>query len=758
MLDAAWGTAGHGKGSAIHGKTVAEPRVRQPQAGDLSVAIYLVGSIIHKSNQIRRFLSQGLWEHDGASEFLERVRDIRPGDRIVIKASYVRKRGLPFDNHGRGVSVMAIKATGTVTQNPGDGCRVQVEWDPVGPEREWYFYTSRGTIWRLREDDWAARDLAAFIFEGKEQDIGRFLQVPYWRARYLPDSAGDPRFPWIPFFQEFAVRLLEYKDRRKELVAGLKVLAKDLSQLQHLGRDRRANGTTGFVRDICPFTVMGIINRGIRTSKRHEVAQALGGLLGVRTRVPGTWDGIPVLHNMMSKFFPWEAEREAGHIDALWQVFEAALTYADSRDDTSRESFATAFDTAMALPNVGWILTFALYWSRPFVFPPLDNNTRTLLEQRFGLAVGTSGPQRRCSAQDYLELMDELELRMQQEDSPFHSLPELSMAAWEQRERGEADDGEEEGANEEGTTASAASVGRPYTLSQLMDEGVFLAPGVVEQLLERLKQKKNLILQGAPGTGKTWLARRLGWLLAGVRDEERVRAVQFHPNLSYEDFVRGYRPAPDGSLRSQDGVFLEVVRQAREDPAAPHVLVIEEINRGNPAQVFGELLTLLEADKRKPEDALRLGYPDEDGLPTQLWLPDNLFLIGTMNIADRSLALVDFALRRRFAFVTLEPCLDDRWLRWVVDRRGMDAALAREIGRRLDRLNEDISRDSRLGPAFRVGHSFVTPSRSLTPATTWAWYEQVVRTEIQPQLEEYWFDAPEACRRAVDALLENTDR
>jgi len=716
------------------------------------VAIYLVGSIIHKSNQFRRFLSQGLWEHDGASEFLERVRGIQTGDRIVIKASYVRKRGLPFNNHGLWVSIMAIKATGTVTHNPGDGCRVQVDWDPVGPEREWFFYTSRGTIWRLREDVWEAQALAAFIFEGQEQDIQRFLQEPYWRDRYLQEDTGDERFPWIPFYQEFANRLLTYKERRGELVAGLKRLAKSFPQLNHLGADRRANGSIGFVRDICPFTVMGIFNRGIRPDSRHEIAEALRKLIGVELAAPTSWDALPILNNLNSWLFPQEAERDADHMDVLWRVLEAALAYEDKRDERTRERFAHLFDKAMPLKGVGWNLTFALYWVRPQFFPPLDKNTRALLADELGMKVGASRTQRRCTAHEYLQLMENLEERLQQADSPFTSLPGLSLAAWKASRLAMLEE-DEDVVEVEGSPPAS-----PYLVDDLKDEGAFLSRERILETLDRLRDKKNLILQGAPGTGKTWLARRLGWLLVGFQDQERVRAVQFHPNLSYEDFVRGYRPMGEQGLRSTDGVFLEMVRQAREDPATPHVLVIEEINRGNPAQVFGELLTLLEADKRRPEDALRLGYPDEDGLPTQLWLPDNLFLIGTMNIADRSLALVDFALRRRFAFVTLEPCLDDRWLRWVVDRRGMDAALAREIGRRMDRLNEDISRDSRLGPAFRVGHSFVTPRRSLTPATTWAWYEQVVRTEIQPQLEEYWFDAPEACRRAVDALLEITDR
>ncbi len=713
------------------------------------MADFLAGFHFQGKSQLNRFLSQGIWEHDGDALFLDRVKEIQPGDRIALKASYVRKRGLPFENRGVGVSVMSIKAAGIVTQNPGDGLRVQVDWKSL--DREWYFYTGRGTLWRLKEDDWAANALRDFIFNGAEQNVSQFLAKPHWNARYLIDNQTDEQFSWIPFYQEFATRLLGYKERRKELLKGIKVQARKYPQLRHLEQDRLQDGSMGFVRDICPFTVMGCFNRGIRNDSRHEVAQALGKLIGVKSEAPNVWFGIPILNNLMSKFFPWESERGGSHMKVLWELMEAALSYEQERDESARNTFLHAFDAAMILPNVGWTVTFALYWMRPHFFPPLDANSRTLMKEALQLAVGTHGPQRRCSGQDYLDLMDELDLRLQQEDCPFHSIPEISMAAWNR-------------ANNESETPRQPSGIRPalldnpplelsYSYDQLIEDGSFLRPQQVEQMVADLREKKNLILQGAPGTGKTWIARRLGWLLTGARDTERVRAVQFHPNLSYEDFVRGYRPQSNGSLCSQDGVFLEMVKKAQMDPAHAHVLVIEEINRGNPAQLFGELLTLLEADKRRPEDALRLCYPDADGLPTFLHLPDNLHIIGTMNIADRSLALVDFALRRRFAFINLEPVLDSTWRKWVVKHRGLDAELALEIGRRLQRLNQEIANDSRLGPAYRLGHSFVVPRQTLAPGTTLAWFQQLVRTQIQPQLDEYWFDAPDQSRKAVETLL-----
>lgn len=297
------------------------------------------------------------------------------------------------------------------------------------------------------------------------------------------------------------------------------------------------------------------------------------------------------------------------------------------------------------------------------------------------------------------------------------------------------------------------ALSKPYGIKNILNEGCFLEETEIENVLQRLQDKKNLILQGPPGTGKTWLAKRLAYALMGEKITDQLRVVQFHPNLSYEDFVRGLRPNINGKLESTDGVFLKAIGDAQANLDAKFVVVIEEINRGNPAQIFGELLTLLENSKREVAEAIQLCYPDKEGNHDPVHIPENLYVIGTMNIADRSLALVDLALRRRFSFVTLEPKFGPVWREWVIKKCNLDPDLVDELANRMESLNQSIS--SSLGEQFRVGHSYVTPHNPLEEGDTKNWFRQVVETEIEPLLEEYWFDSVGKAKEATKQLLKD---
>lgn len=455
-------------------------------------------------DQMSRFIANGIWENRYDDQYSNYVRRMKPGDRIAVKTSMVQTLGMPFDVGGKRVSVMRIRATGTVLDNLNDGRTVKVAWDPPFEPRDWYFYIYVVPIVEADIDSEQARGLIDFTFRGVPQDYGWWLTQPYWAAKY-----------------------------------GSK-----------------------------PTVIVG----------------------------------------------------------------DASKPQPDTEVEASEEP--------------------------------------------------------------------------------------------------------------------------TYTIQDMIDDGSFLTSTELTHILERWRSKKNLILQGPPGTGKTWLAKRLGFALAGSNDREiirsRLRVVQFHPSLAYEDFVRGWRPSGDGRLSLVDGILMQAIEAAASEPDLPFVLVIEEINRGNPAQIFGEMLTLLEDTKRKPSEAIELAYrraPDE-----RVHVPKNLYVIGTMNVADRSLAIVDLALRRRFAFVDLEPRFGPAWQAWCFSR-GLDATMLAEIEARIGALNVEITSATSLGPQFRIGHSYVTPDIDEKIDDSRGWFRAKVETEIGPLLDEYWYDAPETAKAARAKLL-----
>lgn len=293
----------------------------------------------------------------------------------------------------------------------------------------------------------------------------------------------------------------------------------------------------------------------------------------------------------------------------------------------------------------------------------------------------------------------------------------------------------------------------PYSIEDLVASGVFLSEDELEHILEKLQFKKTMILQGPPGVGKTFIARKLAYALMKEVDNERLETVQFHQSYSYDDFVRGYRPVSGkaGSFTLQNGVFYDFCQKAIKDPDREYVFIIDEINRGNLSQIFGELLMLIEADKRGPEFALPLTYRNED--EPQFFVPPNLYLIGLMNLADRSLAMVDYALRRRFVFVTLKPQFESELFRQWLSARSMNPDLVQLVMERLTELNAEIKADPFLGENYQIGHSFFLPRGDNFAGLNMDWYQGIVRTEIIPLLKEYWFDHPRKAEEAEKKLL-----
>ena len=270
---------------------------------------------------------------------------------------------------------------------------------------------------------------------------------------------------------------------------------------------------------------------------------------------------------------------------------------------------------------------------------------------------------------------------------------------------------------------------------------VFMREADVDALVSLLRRKKNVILQGAPGTGKTYAAKRLAYLMMGERDASRVKFVQFHQNTAYDDIVCGYRPKEAGGYELDDGVFVQFCRRATADPHREYFFIIDEINRANISKVFGELLMAIEKDHREEEIVL-----SASGRPFAV--PENVFIIGMMNTADRGLALIDYALRRRFAFFEMKPALDHPLFRATIEHAGGAKLVA--LVDAVSNLNDAIAADPSLGRGFRIGHSYFCDASTEDAA------QAIIRYEIAPLLEEYWFDDPKRAeteiRRLEDAV------
>ena len=277
-----------------------------------------------------------------------------------------------------------------------------------------------------------------------------------------------------------------------------------------------------------------------------------------------------------------------------------------------------------------------------------------------------------------------------------------------------------------------------YSEQDFLSE-VFMSPERYATLKGLVRRKKNVILQGAPGVGKTYAAQRLAFSLIGEKDDNRVKVVQFHQSYSYEDFVMGYRPDESG-FRLVEGPFYEFCKEAEKEDRE-YFFIIDEINRGNLSKIFGELLMLIESDKRGEKNAIRLLYSGE-----QFWVPPNVHIIGMMNTADRSLAMIDYALRRRFAFFEMEPAFSSdgfRTYQTTIQNPKFDALV-----NIVEQVNDAITEDGSLGSGFRIGHSYFCAPGIVDDA----WLSDVVEYELIPLLNEYWFDEPSKAQNWASRL------
>ena len=280
-----------------------------------------------------------------------------------------------------------------------------------------------------------------------------------------------------------------------------------------------------------------------------------------------------------------------------------------------------------------------------------------------------------------------------------------------------------------------------YSVESFLEE-VYMDREQYDAIVGLLRTKKNIIMQGAPGVGKTYAAKRLAYSMMGVKDASRVMLIQFHQSYSYEDFIEGYRPSGAG-FELVKGAFYSFCKKAADDEENAYFFIIDEINRGNLSKIFGELFMLIESDKRGPKNKLQLLYSRE-----LFYVPRNVHIIGMMNTADRSLAMLDYALRRRFAFVELRPAFDSDGFRDYC--AGLDNPRFEALVHEVESLNRAITEDESLGEGFCIGHSYFCNMEA--DSCTDAALASIVDYELIPMLKEYWFDEPGKVREWTDRL------
>lgn len=795
-------------------------------------------------------------------------------------------------------------------------------------------------------------------------------------------------FEWIAFYTELANKILLFKNNRAELLSKFFTVF-ERTNMKNYFKD----GDGQIFTDVCPFTVMGVFNRGLTNANRIAILNELARTLQIDVPVPESFDGIPVLNAMKAWFFGGNDYDRAAHIDKLWELFETSIYLADNPNQDAEYQFAKLFDFVLTQPCSRWNITFGLFWIRPYRYITLDGNTRTYINNEMGMGYTFN---KVPSGKHYLEMCTEIQSKISS-DEYINSFPALSQEAWltkgnskylredfvkwistQTKPNGEQytsntvtayvnalknacrnlsdvdfiqpdlffqtdaqdftelkttirNSGYYESVNikagngafsagmnlyekflserEEGiavppnSSAASAISANPSTLSSQVSDvqywayspganasywDEFYSKGIMgigwdevgdlkhlqsrEQIIERmgevypekttfkndslalwdfvskmrigdivyaksgrktivgrgivksgyifdeardelkhirkiewthsgqwnlneqiamktltdftpyeqwcremerlicikdtkdlpfytkddflsevymsdekyqdavtlLERKRNIILQGAPGVGKSFMAKRLAYSIIGLKDADKVEMVQFHQSYSYEDFIEGFRPGESGSFEIRQGVFYRFCQKAKNDKANKYFFIIDEINRGNLSKIMGELMLLLENDKRGVEFSLPLTYSGE-----RFYVPENVYVIGMMNTADRSLAMMDYALRRRFSFVPVEPAFDNE--RFIADFE-TNYSDAESVIEKVKKLNALIV--SELDNGHQIGHSYFCSENPLSKNDI----DGIFKYEITELLREYFFDNDSKLAEALKLL------
>lgn len=544
----------------------------------------------------------------------------------------------------------------------------------------------------------------------------------------------ENKVKWTVFYEEFANKLKAFYHDRRTLIDKIKNVFERIDiNLPKLDADNN-------IVDICPFTVFGLFNKRITDENRKKIIGGIANEFGIEADIPEKFNGVPLLNNQKATFYSFSNDRGKNDINNLWDVFTAALDYADNGTDDNRNKLIKAFNLVIKQKGVRWNITMGLFWIRPYTYLNLDGRNRWFIkldEYMPAEYIKSLGELKDIvSCEEYLSIIESTKRVLDEgKHEQFRNFVQLSNYAFLISEK--ANQGEDIDQNP--PIEKKDNMSDDYSEKKFLSE-VYMNKEKYIRLKNLLKDKMNIILQGAPGVGKTFAAKRLCYSIIGKQDDNRVMMIQFHQSYSYEDFIEGYRPDGTGFVLKK-GPFYNFCKQAEKDEENDYFFIIDEINRGNLSKIFGELFMLVENDKRGQQ--LKLLYSDE-----MFSVPKNVYIIGMMNTADRSLAMLDYALRRRFAFFEFAPAFDTEGFRnYQMGKKNekFDNLISTVV-----KLNAAIEEDASLGKGFRIGHSFFCTIKEIDDA----WLEAVISYEIVPLLNEYWFDEPQKVRDWEQKLYE----
>ena len=554
-----------------------------------------------------------------------------------------------------------------------------------------------------------------------DDNIWNFLGHSYAANGEYEEAAGafiKANKGWSEFYIEFANKLLDYKNNRLELINKIKSIFTDIKiKIPNIINEE----------NIDPFTIFGLFNKGLE-DRRTKILKGIADTFKINSKVPEAFYCVPVYRNFNSNFYN-PLQNEKGDIENLWNIFESAIKYADNKSNENREAFIKAYDLVKDIKGNKWKLTQGLCWIRPFNYVSLDpydiefiirDNLIPTEYIKYIKKSDNSIP----NAEEYLLICDKLIEVIKSNNYKFENFFELSdfalyiVCATRNTYKKEIKEVNEMNINENYNQSNK------YDKKKFLQE-VFITEKEYNKLVNLIKDKQNIILQGSAGVGKTYAAKRLAYSIIGEVNKKRVKMIQFHQSYSYEDFIMGFRPSENEGFELKEGVFYRFCKEAEDDEDNEYFLIIDEINRGNISKIFGELFMLIENDKRGEE--LELLYKDE-----LFSVPKNLYIIGLMNTADRSLAMLDYALRRRFAFYEMKPAFDSEQFKNYKNK--LNNNKFNNLIETVKELNKGISEE--LGEGFCIGHSYFCNLQTVTDDKL----SQIIEYELIPLLKEYWFD------------------